>query len=145
MVFIIFITIIQEWWIGYDLAHDVANWSLLAVLFQLVYPILLFTLARMLFPTGLRGHEKDLHAYYFDQWPWFFRIYLFIPLISIIHNVYFFGHEFTEQVTQIVLVVLLAVFLIFKIRNFWAHFALLWLISLAWIAYLITDSSTLGG
>ena len=88
LVMVVFILLIQEWWYSYQYANQVVTWTLPLVLFLLVYPISLYTLARMIFPTGLRGHETDLEAYYYEQWP--FMRYFLSPPSSVSFKMYSF-------------------------------------------------------
>jgi phosphotransferase system glucose/maltose/N-acetylglucosamine-specific IIC component len=67
-VLVIFLLHIQEWWINFQYASEVPLWTLKIVLCVLSYPILLFVMARMAFPTGIRGNETDFKKHYHDQW-----------------------------------------------------------------------------
>ncbi|MEM8892978.1 MAG: hypothetical protein AAGC88_00285 [Bacteroidota bacterium] len=143
MVFVIFMNLIQEWWHSYQYTNTVEVWTLPLVLFLLVYPIFLFLLARMLFPTGIRGHETDLNAYYYDQWPWLFSIFLTIPIVSFFQNVFVSNLTVMSQVSQIILVLAYGAFLIFNIRNRIAHIIFTGAQSVAWIAFVFVDDSVL--
>lgn len=143
MAFVVFVNHIQEWWFSYQYAHTVEVWTLQLVLFLLVYPTFLYLLARMLFPTGLRGHETDLKSYYYDQWPWFFSLYLTIPIVSFFQNTLISGLSVMSQVSQITLVLTYGAFLIFNVRNKLAHIIFMGIQAAAWMAYLVFEASTL--
>jgi choline-glycine betaine transporter len=72
---------------SYQYTYDVEVWTLPFVMFLLIYPILLFLLARMLFPTGVRGHDTDLDEYFYDQWKWFYFLILGIIVVSFLQNI----------------------------------------------------------
>jgi len=143
LVMVVFALHIQEWWYSYQYAHQVEVWTLPLVLFLLIYPISLFTLARMIFPTGLRGHETDLEAYYYDQWKWFYIIFLFTPIISLLQNMIISGYGIQTQVLQIALALVILSFLVFKIKNRIAHITFLCIQILIWIIAMFADNTQL--
>lgn len=142
-VLVVFIIHIQEWWINYQYSHEVKVWTFSIVLCVLVFPILLFLQARMLFPTGLRGHESDLDEYYFDQWKWLFTIGLLTVVVSIWQNVFIQNLDWTDNVPQAIYLILYLVFILFNIKNKWLHVAFLAAQLIAWIVYIIVDDTTL--
>ncbi len=142
-IFVIFFNHIQEWWYSYQYASTVQVWTLPIVLFLMIYPVCLFLLARMLFPTGIRGHETDLRAYYYDQWPWLFTLYLTIPIVSFFQNIYISKLPVMEQAPQIALVLSYGAFLIFNIRKRVAHIVFMGLQTVGSIIFIIVDDSVL--
>lgn len=120
-VFNLFLLHIQEWWYTYQYIDHITVWTLPLVLFLLTYPILLYLLARMLFPTGLRGHETDLEEYYYDQWKWLFSIFLSIVVISFLQNVLISGLPVSEQILQFILGGGLLLFIVLDVQNRRAH------------------------
>ena len=66
-----FILHIQEWWTTYDL-KSIDAWTLPSFLFVASYPILLFILANLLFPTDWLKEGLDLKEFYFDNYKKFF-------------------------------------------------------------------------
>ena len=139
MVFNVFILHIQEWWYSYQYAFEVKVWTLPLVLFLLIYPILLFLLARMLFPTGLRGHESDLDEYYYDQWKWFYGIILAIIVVSFLQNIIVSGWTISSQIPQYIMAFVYIIFLSLKVKNKKAHNVLLTLQAIAWLVAMILD------
>ena len=139
MIFNVFLLHIQEWWYSYQYANDVEVWTLPLVLFLLIYPILLFMLARMLFPTGLRGHETNLEEYYYDQWKWFFGIILSIIVVSFLQNIIVSGWAITSQIPQYLMALAYIIFLTLDIRNRKAHNIFVILQGLAWLIWAIVD------
>lgn len=143
LIIVVFNLHIQEWWESYQTANMVEEWTMPMVLFVLIYPISLFTLARMIFPTGLRETETDLDAYYFDQWPWFFIVFLLVPVISIFQNIFIGGYGIETQLLQVLLAIVIIVFLIFRIQKKWAHIGFLVLQIIVWIFWLANENRVL--
>ncbi|XOV93045.1 MAG: hypothetical protein ACFHWX_22960 [Bacteroidota bacterium] len=143
LIIVVFNLHIQEWWESYQMAYVVKEWTMPMVLFILIYPISLFTLARMIFPTGLRETETDLDAYYYDQWPWFFIVFLLVPAISFLQNVLIGGYGLETQVPHYLLTSVILVFLIFRIRNKWAHIGFLTVQIISWIIWLAQEDRVL--
>ncbi len=139
----VFLLHIQEWWINYEYSKQIELWTLPIILSILTYPILLFLLARMLFPTGIRGHETNLEHYYFDQWPWFFGISLGTLIISIWQNSFLQGLPLMESWPQFLFGILYLGLLIFKVNTRWIHIAVQLLAFVGLVVYMITDDRTL--
>lgn len=139
----VFLLHIQEWWINYQYSHEISVWRLPIVLSILIYPILLFILARMLFPTGIRGHETNLEDYYYDQWPWFFGIALGTLAISIWQNLFIQGLPLLNSWPQLVFGVIYGLFFLFRIKHRLLHNLVqgIWLLGL--IIYMVTDHTTI--
>lgn len=143
LIIVVFNLHIQEWWVSYHTAKMIEEWTITLVLFVLAYPIALFTLARLIFPTGLRESETNLEKYYEDQWTWFFFIFLFVPIISFFQNITIGGYPVEEQIPQMALTTVILIFLIFRIRNKWAHVGFMALQCLIWIIWLASEDQTL--
>ena len=144
MVLVIFVVHIQDWWETYKLIDQVEVWTLLRVFGGLlVFPVLLFTLARMLFPTGHRAYETDLNKYYSDQWPWFFFIFLLTIIVSICQNMMLLGFTLMDQWPLLLYASTYAAFLVFRFRNKVAHSIFHGLQLVAWSIFVVMDTSTL--
>ncbi len=88
---LVFILHVQDWWLLYQL-RDITSWQLPMFLFQVLYPISLFILARILFPlTG----ATDMKAYYLGNYRKFFALVMILSLLSAAENV-LFHHLGTE-------------------------------------------------
>ena len=144
MTLVIFFLHIQEWWINYQYSQVVMDWTLGIVLSVLVYPIILFMLARMLFPTGIRASETDLEAYFEDQWKWLYSIILATIFISIWQNSYIQGLPVMDSWPQMVFAAIFIVFLTLRKPPKWAHTALQLIFVVAMIAYIISEDTALG-
>lgn len=137
----VFLLHIQEWWINYQYSAVVKEWTLEIILSILVYPILLFLLARMLFPTGIRGHETDLNHYFFDQWRWFYGIALATMVVSIWQNSFIQNLTITESWPQFVVGSIYLLFILLKIKQSWMH-SVLQITSLAGLIYFLMSDDT---
>jgi hypothetical protein len=82
-VLIVLILHVQEWWIIYDL-KNYAPWRLPTFLFIMVYPIILFVLARLLFPFGIQEGMIDLKAFYQDNYPKIFLFSIGLAVVGIL-------------------------------------------------------------
>jgi|GEM_PF-589198 len=139
MIFNVFLLHIQEWWYSYQYIFEIKVWSLPLVFFLLIYPILLFLLARMLFPTGLRSHETDLEEYFFDQWKWLYSVILAIIITSFLQNIIVSGWAITSQIPQYVMTLLFTGFITLKVENKRAHRIFQIIISILWLSFTLFD------
>lgn len=143
LIFNVFLLHIQEWWYSYSYMVEVQGWTLPLVMSLMTYPILLFLLARMLFPTGLRGGETNLMNYYQGEWRWFFGIFAGTALISLLQNVFVSGYPLSEQVPQLVLLILYPLFIMLNVTDKITHSIFLLLQAVGWVVYMIIDNSSL--
>ncbi len=138
-----FLSLIQEWFINYHYAKQVEAWSMFHVMLLLLYPTLLFILARMLFPTGLREHEEDLHEYYMDQWRWLFSISTLIITVSIFHDLYFSDLQLLDQIPKLIIIAIQLAFILFNIKDYNAHTIYQSFTLIALVVFLILTDSVL--
>lgn len=117
-----FLNLVQEWFYNYQYATHVTSWTLLTVLGVLIYPILLFLLVRMLFPTGLKSDVTDLEGYYFEQWKCFFWLSGSIILVSVFHDIFISRFTLQDQVLKLILIAIHLFFLFFNVQNRKAHY-----------------------
>ncbi|MEM9339040.1 MAG: hypothetical protein AAGA66_09955 [Bacteroidota bacterium] len=122
MVFTTFLNLIQEWYYNYQYATHVASWTLLVVLGLLIYPILLFVLARMLFPTGLKSGVTDLRAYFQEQWKWLYGISISIIVVSAFHDVFYSGFTLLDQTPKFIIISSYLFFIVLDVKSQKAHF-----------------------
>lgn len=143
LVVVVFLIHIQEWWFNYQYSIDVKEWTLAVVLAVIVFPILLFLQARMLFPTGLRSHEADLNEYYFDQWPLLFVVGMSTVLVSIMQNIFLSGIGIGDQLHLVAYALIYLFFVMFRVKNPVAHIVFLALQIMAFVIYIVTDDAVL--
>jgi hypothetical protein len=84
-IILVFILHVQDWWLLYEL-RNMARWELPMFLFQILYPISLFVLARVLFPMGT---ETDMKSYYLANYRKFFALVMVLSFLSAVQNVLF--------------------------------------------------------
>ncbi|MEQ8474156.1 MAG: hypothetical protein RIC35_23375 [Marinoscillum sp.] len=143
MVFNIFLMHLQEWWYSYQYGLEITAWTLPIVIVLLIYPILLFILARMLFPTGLRGNEKDLKEYFFDQWQWFYAILVAIPVVSMFQNVLISGKDISLQIPQFAMIIIYSAFILTNVKSVRIHNVFQVIQTIIWIGFIVFDPYTL--
>ncbi|WP_109831269.1 hypothetical protein [Reichenbachiella versicolor] len=85
-ILVVFLIHIQDWWWTYSMQEIVREWTILKVLSVLIFPIILYLQARMLFPTGSRQEETDLRFYFRDRWKWMYGLGLASVISSAWNN-----------------------------------------------------------
>ncbi len=137
---------VQEWWVTFQL-RSLEKWRLPLFLFVLLYPVVLFILARLLFPFGFNEGVIDLKKFYFENYR---RIFLFgtmLPFLSLLDNLLLRDYEFQDLIAQSVVLLLLSVMAIVKSSKPWLHesvavFLLLFLIisiAVEWDKWLVMN------
>lgn len=122
LIVLLFVIHIQEWWVTYDL-RMYQYWRLPVFLFIILYPVNLYILARILFPIRWPRGGVDLKKFYFDNYR---RIYLLIivsALLAILDNLFIGGYQLSDQIAQMVLIILLTVVTTVKKEIEWVHMA----------------------
>ena len=145
MTLLIFFTMIQEWWETYKYSFLVKEWTLILVMVLMIYPIILFVGARVLFPyEKIEIEDVDLEQYYWKKWPVLFTVGLLTAIISIWQN-YLYEHIslYNQIFPQITLAVIYCVFLFRNITNRVVHITFLSLELVAWIVYVIQEDFTI--
>jgi len=115
-ILIIFILHLQEWWTTYLLRSEM-KWTLTLFAFIIIYPIVLFILANLLFPKRWRKNGVDMKVYYYNHFLQFFGAALLLILISILQNHFLLNLSFSEQAVQFFLVLLFSTLLITRTKN----------------------------
>lgn len=87
---LVFILQVQDWWLLYQL-KSITNWQLPVFLVQVLYPISLFILARILFPLSADGKSTDMRVYYLENYRKFFVMVMILSVVSAIENIVFHG------------------------------------------------------
>jgi len=80
---IVFVTLIQVWWESWRL-HDVPEWSFPQLLMLLLNPVLLYTLAHLLFPDSTSS--VPLRAHYFDNHRLLYSVVAVTALASLVFH-----------------------------------------------------------
>lgn len=84
-ILLVLILHVQEWYITFELRTFNA-WRLPVFLFVLLYPIVLFVTARLLFPFGLSDDTIDLKEFYYKNYRKIFLFGAILALLSILDN-----------------------------------------------------------
>ena len=84
---LVFIMHVQEWWVTYDLKQAFDTWRLPTFLFFTLYPVNLFILARILFPSVPAEGSIDLKIFYFANFRKFLLMFMILIVLSVISNV----------------------------------------------------------
>lgn len=117
---LVFVLHIQEWWATYDL-RTVPAWSLPTFLFVILYPILLFILANLLFPTRWPKKGFDVKEFYFANCQKFFVCVMIFAILSIVQNVIIAKYRLQDQVIQFLVLVFFTVMTFIKTRSAFVH------------------------
>lgn len=119
-VFLLLVLHVQEWWVTFQL-RSYGPWRLPVFLFILLYPVVLFILARLLFPFGFNEGVIDLKKFYFENYR---RIFLFgamLAFLSILDNLFIRNFDFLGLIAQSTVLILLTTMAIVKITRPWLH------------------------
>lgn len=138
---LVFVLHLQEWWICYDL-KSVPSWSLPAFLFVISYPILLFIMANLLFPTNWSGN-LNLKEFYFNSNTKFFVCAILLIVISIIQNVVLLDFAIIEQPVQFGFLILFSALIVKPTKNVAVHTTIALLMLTAIIGSLLLTSDSL--
>jgi hypothetical protein len=101
---LVFVLHVHEWWQNYSL-KSVQVWELPMFLFILLYPINLYVLAHLLFPSEIK-HEtsKDFYLANFRK---IFSSAIILDVLSIIHNLTFLDLPVTDQLPHVFVLAIL--------------------------------------
>lgn len=112
----------------------------------MVYPIILFVLARLLFPFGIQEGMIDLKAFYQDNYPKIFLFSIGLAVLGILDSLIIRGDSVQSQLLKLVVPFIFSV-LYFKKSPEWVHklvsigFLLLLIVTIAveWNVWLISN------
>jgi len=119
-ILLVFVMHIHEWWYTYDLKkHE--SWYLISFLFTIIYPIMLFVLARILFPFGAMDNETDFKVFYFNNYRKFFLMVTLLATLAILQDVLLEGYPIQDQILKLIILFSLATLAWKKITNETLH------------------------
>lgn len=113
-IILVFILHVQEWWLTYEL-RSVEVWRLPFFLFEILYPISLFILARILFPFSGDETSNDLKVFYFRNFRKFFLMVMILSVLSGLENI--FTHGLGPEGWMVNLGIFLLLLIVVKIKN----------------------------
>lgn len=129
---------IQEWWVTYEL-KNYQPWRLPTFLFIMLYPVNLFLLARMLFPSNLKGKIIDLKEFYLKNYRKIFLLLILSALQSIAYNIIILHLGVTTQILQALLMLTFTVISVMKLNAEWVHKTLVVGVVLIFIATIFIE------
>jgi hypothetical protein len=141
IVFVFFLHI-QEWWVLYDL-RTLSEWKLPTFLFIILYPINLFILARILFPSAGADSATDFKEFYFENFRKFFVWAVILIALSMADNLLLNGYSWVDQPVHIFLLIALPYFIYKNFRQEWLHKLVVILLTALLIASLLLVEWTL--
>ena len=140
---LVFVMHIHEWWYTYELKkHE--QWHLVSFLFLILYPILLFVLARILFPFGAMDTDVDFKEFYFSNYRKFFLLVSLLVLLAALQDVLLEGYSVMSQLPKVLIPLVLNVLAIKKIKHETLHQIVVLLLLAAFIASLAVSDYTIG-
>ncbi len=119
-VVLVFVLHVQQWWLTYELRF-ITSWRLPFFLFEILYPINLFILARILFPSGGEETSHDLKKFYFQNYRKFFIMVMILSALSAIENIVIYGLGVEGWLVNTILLAGLLVVAVKDIRLEWLH------------------------
>ena len=111
---------IQEWWVYYEY-KAITAWRMPVFIFVMLYPIVLFVQARVLFPFDNFEEKTDIKKFWFDNYRTYFSLIAIATVLSFVDNVFLRGLQVQDQILQMVLCAVMLTMVIFKIKNEWVH------------------------
>jgi hypothetical protein len=139
---LVFVLHVHEWWVTYEL-KSITVWSLPTFLFVVLYPILLFVLANLLFPSKWKKDVVDLKAYYFKTYPKFFFIAILLDVLAVSQNITLSGYTLKDQFVHMIILITLSILLIRKTERVIVHAIVAIVLLIMMLASLIVTSDSL--
>ena len=112
LITLVFVLHVHEWWESYTL-KSVAEWPLLLFLFIILYPINLYVLSHLLFPSDLDS-GYDTREFYLANYRKIFMWASSLPILSIIQNLTVASYTFSDQLGQIMVLALLIAMIVIR-------------------------------
>ncbi len=115
-VLIVLILQVQEWYITFE-RRTFGPWRLPIFLFVLLYPTVLFILARLLFPFSYGEETIDLRKFYYENYR---RIFLFgaiLAFLSLLDNLILRAYLIEDLIGPSLVLILLSMMAILKVSK----------------------------
>jgi len=140
-IFIVFVLHIHEWWNSFTL-RSIEVWSLPMFLFILLYPIVLYVLAHLLFPSN-NDQDFDAKEFYFANYRRYFVIAIALIGLSVIHNLFVERLTIASQAGQFSAFVIVIAFILSKTKREIVHTVAASILLIMLIVSLILSNDTL--
>ena len=140
-IFLVFVLHFHEWWDSYSL-RSIETWTLPIFLFIILYPINLYILAHLLFPSDTRQGTFDMEEFYWSNYPKFFISAIFLVLLSIIHNLTIEGLRLQDQIIHFSVLIISLTIVLTKTKSSLIHAAVSLLLLVIMLAslFLVRES-----
>lgn len=142
-ILLVFFLHIQEWWAVYDLRHFDA-WQLPVFLFIILYPINLFILARLLYPSFQDNPAIDFKKFYFDNYRRFFLLVIILSLLAIADNSFISRLGLEGIVLPLIILSALTLVTLNKWEMEWLHKLIVILLFAAMVISLLSQLNITG-
>lgn len=139
---LVFVMHIHEWWITYQLKSMVI-WKLPTFLFIILYPILLFILANLLFPDSWEKHNHDTKQFYFATYKKIFGNAILLVSLSVLQNTFLSNLPLSDQFVHLLILIVLIIMLIAKTKHILAHTLVAVFLLLLLVASVIVERNSL--
>ena len=137
-ILLVFVMHIHEWWYTYELKkHE--SWHLASFLFLNLYPILLFVLARILFPFGAMDTETDFKIFYFGNFRKFFLMVTLLVILSVALDVLLEDRPWMEQLPKLAIAFVLSSIAIAKNKSELLHKAIVLILLAVFIGSMFVE------
>ena len=140
VLFILFLHI-QDWFITYQL-KDLKVWYLPQLVFVLLYPITLFTTAKMLLPSNDKEEQYNMVTFYNSQFPVIFILVSVNIFLSILFNIFLLQQTWAAQLMLVAFLIIMSLFAIFKPVKKSFHFILAIIIAVASVISIIVEKNS---
>jgi hypothetical protein len=137
---LVFVMHIHEWWESYWL-KSIVEWKLPMFLFVILYPIGLYILAHLLFPSEIRNglSTKD---FYLKIYPRIFISVMVLISLSILHNLFIGGYMLQDQILHFTLLAIMTYLVVTKVRHTLVHYMISILLLIVMLTSLILLQDT---
>ena len=119
-VILVFVLHVQQWWLTYEL-RVITSWRLPFFLFEVLYPINLFILARILFPATGEETAYNLKTYYFQNYRKFFTMVIILSALSALENIFIYSLGIEGWSVNVIILLGLWIVAAKDIRTEWLH------------------------
>jgi len=111
---------VQEWWVIFEL-RTFSHWRLPVFLFVMLYPTVLFILARLLFPFGNSEGKIDLQEFYFKNYRKVFLFVSILAMLSILDNLIMRDYIIEDIIGPSIVLALFSMTALVKSSKPWLH------------------------
>ncbi|GHN03185.1 hypothetical protein WSM22_46740 [Cytophagales bacterium WSM2-2] len=111
---------VQEWWVIFEL-RTFERWRLPTFLFIMLYPTVLFILARLLFPFGYSEGAIDLKEFYYKNYRKIFLFVSILAMLSILDNLIMRQYVIEDLVGPSVVFISFSSVALIKSKKQWVH------------------------